>query len=66
MVSWKFLDQRIRVTFVCRKLTPGLLAVLLLDEKDDLYNDAKEVFGANVNQEPKVLRLPALQSFKGY
>ena len=51
-------------------LTPGLLAVIFLDVKDDFYNDAEEVFRADVNQEPllvrEVLSLPAWQSFRGY
>lgn len=70
MVSRRFIPQRLKVTFSCKKLTPGLLPVILLDEKDDFLNDAREVFRADVNQEQglvrKLLPPPALQLLRTY
>lgn len=43
MVSWPFRPLHSEVTFIRKKLTPGLLSVILLDGKDDFLNDARGV-----------------------
>lgn len=48
------------------KVNSRLLAVILLDGKDDFLNDAQEVFPADVNHllVRKSLPAPALKSFR--
>lgn len=59
-----------KVTLICKKLTPGFLPAILLDENDDFLNDAKAAFRADVNQEQllvrKLLATLALQLFRSY
>lgn len=54
MVSWRLLHH-LRVN-ICRILAPGLLSVILLNEKDDFFNDAEDIFPADVNQEQLLVR----------
>lgn len=43
-VSWKFFHQLLSVRFICKRLTPGFLAIILVNENEDFLNEAKDVF----------------------